>query len=67
MGNLLSRSSSEDKGRKRALDSDDSSSSLNKRSRFDQEPTVVVKESDVGIVAYVNPHLKGFHSILKYR
>ncbi|KAL7317776.1 multisubstrate pseudouridine synthase 7 [Mucor circinelloides] len=67
MGNLLSRSFSEDKSRKRALESEDSFDSLNKRSRFEQEPTVIVKESDVGIVAYVNPHLKGFHSILKYR
>lgn len=66
MGNLLSRSSSEDKGRKRALDADEASDSF-KRSRFDQEPAIVIKESDVGIVAYVNPHLKGFHSILKYR
>ena len=64
MGNLISKSSGEAKGKKRALDSDDIEDS-NKRSR--QEDTVVIKESDVGITAFVNPALKGFYSILKYR
>lgn len=67
MGNLFSRNANESKGNKRTLDSEDSFDSTNKRGRFDQEPTIIIKESDVGIVAYVNPHLKGFHSILKYR
>jgi tRNA pseudouridine13 synthase len=65
MGNLLSRSTSQDgRGSKRSLDSEDNQN--NKRARFDDE-AITIKESDVGIIAYVNPHLKGFHSILKYR
>ncbi|CEP16132.1 hypothetical protein [Parasitella parasitica] len=67
MGNLFSKSFNQDKGKKRALDSGDLCESINKKGRFEEETTITIKESDVGIVAYVNPHLKGFHSILKYR
>ncbi|KAI8647380.1 pseudouridine synthase [Parasitella parasitica] len=67
MGNSLSRSSNQDKGTKRALESEDLFENLKKKGRFEDEPTIAIKESDVGIVAYVNPHLKGFHSILKFR
>ncbi|KAI8991489.1 pseudouridine synthase [Mycotypha africana] len=35
-------------------------------SEGEKREAINVKESDVGIVAYVNPNLKGFHSILKY-
>jgi tRNA pseudouridine13 synthase len=68
MGNLLSRSSSDQgKGNKRPLDPEESFENGNKRGRFDNEYVIAIKESDVGIQAFVNPHLKGFHSILKYR
>jgi tRNA pseudouridine13 synthase len=67
MGNLLSRSTSQGgKGSKRSLDPEDANSNYNKKARLDEE-IITIKESDVGIVAFVNPHLKGFHSILKYR
>lgn len=67
MGNLLSRSSQDQgKGNKRSLDPEDLENS-NKRGRFENENLVVIKETDVGIAAYVNTNLKGFHSILKYR
>lgn len=67
MGNLISRSSDDQlKGKKRALNSDDSEDS-NKRYRYDNEAFSAVKETDVGIKAYVNPNLEGFQSILKYR
>ncbi|GAA5811004.1 hypothetical protein MFLAVUS_004433 [Mucor flavus] len=67
MGNLLSTSSaSQDKGNKRALDPEESVT-VTKRVRLESEQTITVKETDVGIIAYVNPNLKKFHSILKYR
>lgn len=67
MGNLVSRSSDDQlKGKKRVLNSDEAEDS-NKRSRFENEAFSLVKESDVGIVAFVNPNLEGFQSILKYR
>lgn len=66
MGNLLSRSTNQSgRGNKRSLDPEDGNNEYNKRARLDEE--IVIKESDAGIVAYVNPHLNGFHSILKYR
>ncbi|KAI7907261.1 pseudouridine synthase [Cokeromyces recurvatus] len=71
MGNLFSKSTeSLEKRNKRALDSDDSFDSEIKRKRIDSdEDEVLIKitETNVGIIAYVNPNLKGFHSILKYR
>lgn len=67
MGNLLSTSSaSQDKGNKRALDPEESVTAT-KRVRLESEQTIAVKETDVGIVEYVNPNLNKFHSILKYR
>lgn len=67
MGNFLSRSD-QGKGNKRRLDSDDENENNTKRGRFENdEEAITIKESDVGIQAFVNPHLKGFHSILKYR
>lgn len=67
MGNSFSRSSNDQsKGNKRALDPEVSEIS-SKKARFENEPTSVIKESAVGIGAFVNANLKGFHSILKYR
>lgn len=63
MGNIFSRSVSNSgtERNKRSLESEEVRQS--KRVRTDQN----VKESDVGIEAFVNPGLQGFHSILKYR
>lgn len=67
MGNAFSRSSNDQsKGNKRALDPEETQG-RQKKARFDNEPAVIIKESEVGIGAFVNPALKGFHSILKYR
>ncbi|KAI8366468.1 pseudouridine synthase [Choanephora cucurbitarum] len=64
MGNLFSKTTSEEieSGRKRALEFDGVEDS--KKVRIDR---VIIKESEVGIVAYVNQDIKGFHSILKFR
>ncbi|CEG83732.1 hypothetical protein RMATCC62417_17608 [Rhizopus microsporus] len=63
MGNIFSRSVSDSgtERNKRSLESEEIRQS--KRVRTDQN----VKENDVGIEAFVNPGLQGFHSILKYR
>lgn len=67
MGNAFSRSSNDQgKGNKRSLDPEETGI-RQKKARFDNEPAIVIKESEVGIGAFVNPTLKGFHSILKYR
>lgn len=66
MGNLFSKSPAPTVGNKRSLSDDDYDEQLKKKSRL-SDPEMLVKEQDVGIVAFVNPHLKGFHSILKYR
>lgn len=67
MGNAFSRSSSDQsKGNKRVLDPEVSSFGK-KKARYENEPVTIIKESAVGIGAFVNPNLKGFHSILKYR
>ncbi|KAI9469723.1 MAG: pseudouridine synthase [Benjaminiella poitrasii] len=72
MGNLFSKSSQRtESGNKRALESDDSFDNAIKKKRIetenDEETIVKIAETDVGIIAFVNPNLKGFHSILKYR
>jgi tRNA pseudouridine13 synthase len=63
MGNLFSKSTAVQVGSKRSFDDVDGESSNKKKARV----VSMVKEADVGILAFVNPHLKGFHSILKYR
>ncbi|KAI8369919.1 pseudouridine synthase [Blakeslea trispora] len=65
MGNLFSKSTSDqiESGRKRALELDEVAEDF-KKARVDR---AIIKESEVGIIAYVNPNVEGFHSILKYR
>lgn len=63
MGNLFSRSVNDlDKGNKRLLEPEEINGDY-KRVRLES----TVTEENVGIIAYVNPNLPGFHSILKYR
>ncbi|KAG0743702.1 hypothetical protein G6F57_007998 [Rhizopus arrhizus] len=63
MGNLFSRSVNDlNKGNKRSLEPEEINGDY-KRVRLES----IVTEENVGIIAYVNPNLPGFHSILKYR